>query len=131
VVLVSNIAADISFFLGVWKARGVVVPIHRSVPKAARTALMARIKNRFVIKYKVEVILKDQPPFRPLLEGAGTIIFTSGSTGDPKGVVLSSLKASRKLEMIRSMTTGERAKMLSLDCRSLSALVNGLHGLLS
>lgn len=104
VVPVSNIAADLACFLGVWKAGGVVVPIHRSVPKAARTALMARVKNRFVVESEVEVVSKDLPPLRPLLEGAGTIIFTSGSTGEPKGVVLSSLRASRKLEMIQSMT---------------------------
>jgi len=112
VVLVSNIAADIASFLGVWKAYGVVVPIHHSAPKIARAALMARIKNRFVVKDKVEVVSKDPPPLRPLLEGAGTIIFTSGSTGDPKGVVLSSLKASQKLEMIQSITNwgkGENA----------------------
>lgn len=104
VVPVSNIAADITCFLGVWKAGGVVVPIHRSVPKATRTALIARVKNRFVVEGEVEVVSKDLPPSRPLLKGAGTIIFTSGSTGEPKGVVLSSLRASRKLEMIQFMT---------------------------
>jgi len=112
VVPVSNIAADIAAFLAVWRAGGVVVPVHRAAPKAVVEALTSRLGNRFALDNDVETISPDPPPRRPLLDGAGTIIFTSGSTGEPKGVVLSSARAAAKLAMIQTMTgwrAGENA----------------------
>ena len=104
VVSVSNTAADISSFLGVWRAGGVVVPIHRSVPKVAFDALTRRIGNRFILDNGIQTISTEVPAERELLNDAGTIIFTSGSTGEPKGVVLSRTRSSAKLEMIRAMS---------------------------
>ena len=104
VVPVSNIAADIPAFLAVWRAGGVVVPIHRAAPRAAVSALTTRLGSRFTLEKDVDTISLDPPPPRALLIGAGTIIFTSGSTGEPKGVVLSSARAAAKLAMIQTMT---------------------------
>ncbi len=112
VVPVSNIAADIPAFLAVWRAGGVVVPVHRAMPKAVVDALTNRLGNRFVLENDVETISREPPRGRALLNGAGTIIFTSGSTGEPKGVVLSGARAAAKLAMIQEMTgwrAGENA----------------------
>lgn len=112
VVPVSNMAADIAAFLAVWRAGGVVVPLHRAAPKAAVDALTTRLANRFALDREVNTISRDPPPRCALLTEAGTIIFTSGSTGEPKGVVLSSARAAAKLAMIQTMTdwrTGENA----------------------
>ena len=112
VVPVSNIAADIPAFLAVWRAGGVVVPVHRAAPRTAVSALTARLGSRFTLEKDVDTISLDPPPRRALLIGAGTIIFTSGSTGEPKGVVLSSARAAAKLAMIQTMTgwrAGENA----------------------
>ncbi len=112
VVPVSNIAADIAAFLAVWRAGGVVVPVHRAAPIATVDALTARLGNRFALDNDVDTLSPDPPPRRALLTEAGTIIFTSGSTGEPKGVVLSSALAAAKLAMIQTMTgwrAGENA----------------------
>ena len=112
VVAVSNIASDIAAFLAVWRAGGVVVPVHRAAPKAVTDALTTRLGNRFALDNDVETLSPDPPSRRALLDGAGTIIFTSGSTGEPKGVVLSSARAAAKLAMIQTMTgwrAGENA----------------------
>jgi len=103
VVPVSNIAADIPAFLAVWRAGGVVVPVHRSTPKAALKILTDRLGSRFTLEGEVQTHSSTPPPERDLLREAGTIIFTSGSTGEPKGVVLSATRASAKLEMIQAM----------------------------
>jgi len=112
VVRVSNIASDISAFLAVWQAGGVVVPIHRSMPPAAFATLTARLGNRFILDKDIQAASSTPPVERTLLKEAGTIIFTSGSTGEPKGVVLSRERASTKLGMIQEMThwsAGENA----------------------
>ena len=104
VVIVANRASDITAFLAVWQAGGVVVPVHQSAPLPSRQKLLARLGNRFVIDKTLAVIREVAPVARPLLAQAGTIIFTSGSTGEPKGVVLSKTRASNKLAMIGRMT---------------------------
>ena len=76
VVPVSNIAADIAAFLAVWRAGGVVVPMHRATPRAAIGALTARLGGRFALDDDVATLSRDPPPRRPLLSGAGTIGLT-------------------------------------------------------
>ena len=43
VVPVSNLASDIAAFLAVWRAGGVVVPVHRGLPKTPFDALTTRL----------------------------------------------------------------------------------------
>ena len=62
VVPVSNIAADIPAFLAVWRAGGVVVPVHRTTPKAAVGALTARLGSRFALDGDVETLSPEAPP---------------------------------------------------------------------
>ena len=62
VVPVSNIAADIPAFLAVWRAGGVVVPIHRAAPRAAVSALTTRLGSRFTLEKDVDTISLDPPP---------------------------------------------------------------------
>ena len=117
VVPVSNLATDISAFLAVWRAGGIVVPVHRAIPKTPFDALTTRLGNRFILDRRIKIISRSLPSRRAKLTGAGTIIFTSGSTGEPKGVVLSSTRAAAKLAMIQTMTdwrSGENA-LISLQ----------------
>ena len=112
VALVAHRAADVAAFLAIWRAGGVVVPIHRSQPKAAFRGLCERLGNRFVLDGGLATLSRPPPARRALLDGAGTIIFTSGSTGAPKGVVLAADRARAKLAMIQAMTgwrAGENA----------------------
>jgi malonyl-CoA/methylmalonyl-CoA synthetase len=111
-VPVANVAGDIPAFLAVWRAGGVVVPVHRSAPKPVVAALCKQLGNRFVLDSEIEQCSSEPPPSRTLLADASTIIFTSGSTGVPKGVVLSRARAANKLAMIERMTgwqAGENA----------------------
>jgi long-chain acyl-CoA synthetase len=106
-VPVSNRASDVTTFTAVWRAGGVVVPVHRSTPAAAFELTRARTMARLVAEASAEVpvrrIADTVPPVRPLLCGAALVIFTSGSTGQPKGVVLSHRAFSGKLRAIDSL----------------------------
>ena len=58
VVPVSNLATDIAAFLAVWRAGGVVVPVHRAMPKTPFDALTTRLGNRFALDRGVKIFSK-------------------------------------------------------------------------
>ena len=106
-VSVANEARDVSALIGVWLAGGVVVPVGRHSPYAAIDGLREATGARFVITNdeteRVRRVSHQEPPIRPLLEGAALIIFTSGTTGRPKGVVLGHHAFVGKLHAIDEM----------------------------
>ena len=107
-------ARDIAGFLGIWKAGGVVVPVHRAVTVATVRDLIRRTGARYCVDLSKEPLAvfglagtppvletgHQSPPADPMLKGAAFVIFTSGSTGEPKGVVHGHDTWSAKLEMI-------------------------------
>jgi acyl-CoA synthetase (AMP-forming)/AMP-acid ligase II len=106
-VSVSNRASDIAAFTAIWRAGGVVVPVHRSTPAAALELTRARTNARLLADASAQVpvrqIAEAIPPTRAILAGAAFVIFTSGSTGQPKGVVLSHRAFIGKLHAIDSL----------------------------
>ena len=109
IVPVSNRARDLAAFLGVWRAGGVVAPLHRAATPATAAKTAALTKARFVadcrpdLKAPAFAPARGDPPQRPLLEGAGLIVFSSGTTGDPKGAVVAHRRFDAKLDMIDGM----------------------------
>ncbi len=110
-VMVSNQPGDIAAFLGVWRAGGVAVPVHRSTPPAALAGYVDATGARllvdamsdaprhgdFVRGGAIQVAPRSAPAARPILADAALIVFTSGSTGKPKGAVLSHRAIAGKL----------------------------------
>jgi len=112
---VSNRARDIAGFFGIWKAGGVVVPIHRSSLEADARDIARRVGSRFAVTMRTDLSapapfgsqtvshLDQTPPDRPLLAGSAVIGFTSGTTGQPKGVVLGHAPYGRKLDQLQAL----------------------------
>ncbi|MFG1397104.1 class I adenylate-forming enzyme family protein [Roseixanthobacter pseudopolyaromaticivorans] len=100
-VSVANRPADLAALFGVWRAGGVVVPIHAAAAEATRAEVRSQTGARFLLDGAELIRVADAPPPpRPLLEKAALIIFTSGSTGRPKGVVVGHDGLAAKLDVL-------------------------------
>ena len=122
-VQVSNQPLDIVALLGIWRAGGVAVPVHRTTPAPVVAGFQQRTAARFCIDLQpgrgdaqaLSVIAAAAPPPRALLTGAALIVFTSGSTGVPKGVVMAHDVFAGKIAQIDSLLhfgAGERTLLV-------------------
>lgn len=100
---IGNRATDIAAMLGIWRAGGVVVPLH--VASQPDTLARARVLTgaRFAVDGYGLTEIGTAPASRPLLQGAALVIFTSGSTGLPKGVVLGHDALAGKLDVLDAL----------------------------
>lgn len=103
-VVIRNHPGDIATILGVWRAGGVVVPIHRSASAATRDAVARTSGARLELEgSRLQAIAAVPPWKRELLSGAALVIFTSGTTGQPKGVVIDHDRFAGKLDVLREL----------------------------
>jgi acyl-CoA synthetase (AMP-forming)/AMP-acid ligase II len=104
-VQVANAAQDLTSFMGVWQAGGVVVPLAFNNPSVVVKNTQTATGARLLVTGGNGVVTQigdTAPESRAILSGAALIIFTSGSTGRPKGVVLSHKGFAGKLRTINS-----------------------------
>ncbi|NBP38745.1 MAG: long-chain fatty acid--CoA ligase [Betaproteobacteria bacterium] len=120
VLRVSNRAEDFAVMLGLWLAKLVAVPVHRSSPQSVVDAICQKVSSPFVIDWRIEhqcaqMSIRNsmcRSSYKrsgldfctePVLVDAALIVMTSGSTGSPKGVVLRHEAFAGKLAAIQSM----------------------------
>ncbi|WP_322994167.1 fatty acid--CoA ligase family protein [Castellaniella sp.] len=103
-VFVANRAIDIAAFFGVWKAGGVVVPVHATASENTQEEIRRQTGARLALDGEVVQHVSDRAPaHREILREAALIIFTSGSTGRPKGVVIGHARMDAKLEVLNRL----------------------------
>ncbi|MDE2005900.1 MAG: long-chain fatty acid--CoA ligase [Rhodospirillales bacterium] len=112
---IGNRAVDLAGMLGIWRAGGVVVPVHRAAHPETIRRIAALSAARFAIDAAaLTAIAAAPPPARPLLEGAALVIFTSGSTGLPKGAVLGHDRFAAKIAALGRLLALRPADRVSL-----------------
>jgi len=102
IVPVSNQALDVAAMIGVWRAGGVIVPVHRSSPPSVVAGLGARTGAGHLSGRAPDGWRTPTPGRVPAEVSADSayVLFTSGSTGQPKGVVLGHQAFAGKLAAI-------------------------------
>ena len=134
ILRVSNRAEDFAVMLGLWLAKLVAVPVHRTSPQAVLDAVCQKVAAPYVIDWRFDQRDAEEPMHdwlyptsveprsldaseKALLEDAALIVMTSGSTGLPKGVVLRHEAFAGKLAAIQSMlrVTSEDRVLLVLN----------------
>lgn len=122
IVITSNRARDLAAFIGVWRAGGVVAPLHINAVARTTANVFFLTDCRFVVseygglppgideiakvdKLNAPVIRlrRPSPAKEESLRGAALIVFTSGTTGLPKGVILGHRGYINKLHAVKSL----------------------------
>ncbi|MFE9561178.1 class I adenylate-forming enzyme family protein [Streptomyces sp. NPDC006487] len=117
---VGNRCADIPAQLAIWRAGGIVVPVHHGVPRTVLRETALRTGARLLVRPEQDrpadrvgrLDLPTHPAPRELDADQALVAFTSGSTGRPKGVVLSHRAFTAKLRAIAQVLpfrSGDRA----------------------